>query len=68
MVVVLVILGLSLPAYRALVLLRQQEHEVGDHAPGEHQLEREDGVNLPDEAAPDGLVPEVETGVGLTNH
>ena len=53
---------------RVLDVLGQQEDEVCDHGPGEDQLQREDGLHLADEAPPDRLVPEVETGVGLTNH
>ena len=58
----------DLLTYRALVLLGEQEHEVGNHAPGHQQLQREDGVNLPDKPAPDALVPEVEASVGLVRH
>ena len=58
----------DLLTYRALVLLGEQEHEVGDHAPGHQQLQGEDGVNLPDKPAPDALVPEVEASVGLVSH
>ena len=57
----------DLLTYWALVLLGEQEHEVGDHAPSDQQLEGEDGVHLPDEAAPDALVPEVEASVGLAS-
>ena len=42
--------------------------EDADDGHGHHQLYGEDGVNLPDEAAPDALVPEVEASVGLAKH
>ena len=58
----------DLLTYRALVLLGEQEHEVGYHAPGDQELDGEDGVNFPDEAAPDALVPKVEASVGLANN
>ena len=58
----------DLLTYRALVLLGEQEHKVGYHAPGDQELDGEDGVNLPDEAAPDTLVPKVEASVGLENN
>ena len=58
----------DLLTYRALVLLGEQEHEVGDHAAGHQQLHREDAVHLPDEATPDALIPEVEASSSLANH
>ena len=58
----------DLLTYRALVLLGEQEHEVGDHAASHQQLHREDAVHLADEATPDALIPKVEASSSLVNH
>ena len=50
---------------RIMVVLGEDEDKVDDDSPRHDQLEREDRVDFPDEASPDGLVAEVEASGGL---
>ena len=46
-------------------MLGENQYKVDDDSPRHDQLKREDRVDFPDEASPDGLVTEVEASGGL---
>ena len=47
-----------------MVVLGENQYKVDDDSPRHDQLKREDRVDFPDEASPDGLVTEVEASGG----